>query len=557
MKLFYRPYFRSVVFWAALLSQLLHVRVFFTYSGSDRNQQILASLNWLQGKGLTVPSVSATDLTQVIYLPLHGWPPGYSYLAGVVYRLIGGSEKDWGKIFFTAELLEYLGVILVFAGTHFLLNLLRKEISALVYPLLFIFWVFSFTPFHFTTASEEIALGFFLLATGAWVKGTLSDNLDLRWITAAFAGFMLAGWFRYAYIPLVIVGPVILCISRWNQGSERKKRALGVTLVGLGLMVVLWWALSPSHSQAGGLTEMASGRRFFPENLLKMTAFPLKSLFFIGGDALILKLGIRDRAALVSLRLLFVVSSVALLLFPIRMWSQYGKDFIQSKPLARPVSGLLTAMFLVVLLIVIGFLSLLSFLNPVEVYSGNTWTYVEETRYYAPLLVAFALFLLVRFLDHDTSRLGRSALRFFLLAALLFSVGHKSYRYYTRFVKKDTRETRHDPGEQFFTEVYEYVKRQKENRSVPLVFASGKEFWEQDEAVVAAWAGAGIIPFEKLTDTTASVRGPVEILVRTGGSIRKSDLKRFAIPTQPPVQLLSHNGITLYGLMFSIEKEQN
>ncbi|MEZ4775095.1 MAG: hypothetical protein R3D00_18065 [Bacteroidia bacterium] len=550
MSLFFSKYLRPVFFWIALSSQLFHVHTFFTYSGSDRNVQILAAINWLKGNGMTLPMASVSDISAISMVPVHGWPPGYSVAVAWVYQLVGNSADGMQGWFYSALLLEYLGVILVFAGAHVLLSLLRKEISPAVYPLFFLFWIFSFTPFHFTTASEEIALGVFLLATGAWVKGFCREKISGLWLAVAFAGFLFAGWFRYAYIPLMITGPAIGLVSAWRDTPERKKTALWATGIGFILMTGFWLILHPTHSQSGNLNDMVSGGKVHLENLLRMSAFPLKSLFFMGQDAIIVKLGIKQPLAVFIIRLLYVASTIGLMLFPLRMWRQHGNDFLQAKAPVRPVSTVLSAMFLVAILVVSGTLMLLSLVNPVEVYEGKTWTYVEETRYYAPLLVGLSMFLLVRLFDHDTSRMGRTALRFFLLSALLFGIGHRSFRYYSRFIKKDTRETRYDPENQFILNTCHYAEERVKNAGMPLVIARGSTFWEEDEAVVLAWTGVSMINFSHLLETHFESSRPIEILIRSGGSIRKSEIGQVFSEAAPPEQIISEPGGTLYRLMY-------
>lgn len=550
MSLFFSKYLRPVVFWIALSSQLFHVHTFFTYSGSDRNQQILAAINWLKGNGMSVPTASFSDISSVSMIPLQGWPPGYSVVIAGVYQLVGHVSEGVFGWFLAAILLEYLGVILVFASVHFLLTLLREEISPAVYPLFFLFWIFSFTPFHFTTASEEIALGAFLLGIGAWIKVWGNKPFSVFWLLAAFAGFLLAGWFRYAYIPLIITGPVVGLLSVWKDTTGRKKTAFWTLGIAVIVMVGFWVILHPTHSQSGNLRDMVTGGKFYPENLLKMSAFPLKSLFFMGIDALVQKLGIKLPMAVFTLRLIYVASTIGLMLFPLRMWRQHGKNFLQAKPSVRPVSTLLSAMFLLTILIVPGTLMLLSLVNPVEIYEGKTWTYVEETRYYAPLLVGVSLFLLVRLFDHDTSRMGRTALRFFLLSGLLFGVGHRTFRYYTRFVKNDIRETRYDPENQFILSICQYTEKRMANADMPVVFAVGKTFWEQDEAVVSGWTGVPMMPFDSLAGKPVNASASVEILVRTGGSVHKSAINPLVLETEPPERIISESGGTLFRLVY-------
>ncbi|MEZ4825594.1 MAG: hypothetical protein R3C61_04760 [Bacteroidia bacterium] len=537
-------YLGRVLFWIALASQLFHVHVFFTYSGSDRNQQILAAVNWLEGRGMTRPVVFSENLSELKYEPVKGWPPGYPVVISGLYQWASGDKSSAEAWFFSALILEYLGVIIVFAGVYFLLWLLRDEISPAVFPLIFLFWTFSFTPFHFTTASEEIALGAYLLATGAWISGWKNAQPAWLWIVIACTGFLVAGWFRYAYIPLMIIGPGVTFLF-YRKRNTANHIPLLVFVATVLLMIIWWMVLHPSHSREGNLETMVAEGNLYPQHWLRMSAFPVKSLFFMGLDPLISRLGIRQPGATFFVYLLYITSVVAIVLFPARMWWQHGKAFLTNGQPERPVSTLLSAWFLIVMAVICAMLMLLSLVNQPEVFEGKKWTYVEETRYYAPLLIAFPLFLLVRLFDHDTSRMGRTALRFFLLAALLFAMGHSAFKYYERFGRGNMRETRYDAENQLIVRLCQYIEHEKKDSGTRIVFAEGTTFYEQDEAAVVSWGGAGVISFESIRNTQIHATEPVEILIRTGASIARPDIHQLKGVSKPE-EIISWEGISVY-----------
>ncbi|MCB0854971.1 MAG: hypothetical protein KDD63_22270, partial [Bacteroidetes bacterium] len=280
---FLKKYVLQICFWSGLILQLFHTHTYFTYQGSDRNLQILAAINLLEGNGYSVQEALVDDLSQTVFSPLKGWPPGYSLLIIPFYLL----TKD---IFLSAEIIAWLGIFLCFSGAHFLLQLLNPHIHRWVYPSLFLFWGISFTPFHFTAAADEWALGCFLWGTFFWLKLWLHH--DKKWLLTILLGtlfFWMAGLIRYAYYPFLLVPVGIGGLVYWMNRDG--KTWLTSSIFSVVALVSLWMISTPMVGTVNALSDVYANQKVYWENLAWMDAFPVKSFFYLSVEGMANKVG--------------------------------------------------------------------------------------------------------------------------------------------------------------------------------------------------------------------------------------------------------------------------
>src|SRR5688572_14004632 len=69
----------ALIFLLSVGARLIQI-VFYYNPRVDASYQLMAAKNLLAGHGISLDTVSASDLSQVIYTPLINWPPGYSFL---------------------------------------------------------------------------------------------------------------------------------------------------------------------------------------------------------------------------------------------------------------------------------------------------------------------------------------------------------------------------------------------------------------------------------------------------------------------------------------------
>ena len=65
--------------------------------GTDKSFQIQATKNLLEGNGISIREVYATDLSVIHNVPLIKWPPGYSLILSPFYAA-SGDNFLWGTL---------------------------------------------------------------------------------------------------------------------------------------------------------------------------------------------------------------------------------------------------------------------------------------------------------------------------------------------------------------------------------------------------------------------------------------------------------------------------
>ncbi|MEO0472814.1 MAG: hypothetical protein AAF206_24575 [Bacteroidota bacterium] len=443
-----RAYLPYVMLVFALMSQGLRNSSFFTYTGHDRNQQIGAAYSFLSGEGLTQAVYAQGQVTKH---EVKGWPPAYAYLfAGLL------AVSDLSP-FLLAELLSICGLTACMLAAWCLLSVL--DASRKLHMIWFGFQIVAFSPFHYTTASGEFALAFFLLGLAALLASKPKGKL-------ALGCFLLAALFRYAYWPLLLL-PVLLS---WRT----PKRAVAY-LTGAGtLLIVLSVLLWPEHSDGSDLSSLFSGELYW-DQLLQIDAFPVKAFFYLSLLGLSNKIAI-SAVVLWTIKILFLGFSLLIGYLLLRSWKAGDKAFPEG--IAATV------------LLLPGLLCSLSVLRPAEVHDGSfAWTFVMETRYYAPLLVLIQMFVMRYWLG-----VRKRLMALLLGAALLYGGLHTSHRLYQLWGKNNPRESRFEPLEQHLLYVYQAISETTHKR----VFAHGDLIWEDDESRIAGWAGAAVSTFESV-----------------------------------------------------------
>ncbi len=467
---------RQLIWLLALVSQLWQTDHYFTYSGPDRNLQMLASKAYLESDAYCIP-----QLTQEGYecKALSGWPPAFSILISGFYQL----THDW---FLAARWFNGIGVLLVFIAMHFLLLKLDQWLSPWVYPLLFVFWGISFTPFYYTFGIEEWALASFLLASIASIALWQSKEWHWGWwlmlALSIAAGFAM----RYAYAPFGVLLLMPIVMGRLKERPWRFQAALSA----LGLMTIAigsFFVLSPTTSDGASWHELIQTKELYLDNILHFDAFPLKAWAFFSLE------GLSNKWALESPTLLWCLK-VLLLFLSLGLMSMLWKLFRSSA--TRTAFAYIQTSWWASIFGMIFFLTVLSVVVPPEWHDDQWfWTWVKETRYYAPLLVIIQLLTLQFATERSAQQspprpIPQMIMKAFLVLVFLYAGTHTAYRLFGDGI----RGTRWAEGEQKILQTYEeLVSLSKAGKTV--YWREGKLIAEQDMASIAGLAGAIIIPF--------------------------------------------------------------
>lgn len=486
---------KSLCFLLAFGSQICLQQTFFSYTGNDRNKQLLAAQQLLEGHGLSLFYANKDDLSKRVYEPLVDWPPGYSLGVIPTYWL----TQDW---MLSARIIASLGLCLIFLSIHLLWKLLLPNAHK-AYIAFFLFWVISFTPFHYTSTSDELALGFFLLGIWGLVRGltlyTLrnSNVAQYLFIIASFVLLALSASIRYAYLPLMWIFPALLLYRCWQ------KSPINQWAIWLGLIIciitsfVLLGAKSPGT--AGGEAIFQLPEKLYIENWQYWDAFPLKAFAYMSISGLLNKIALASIWE-IGLKIAFFIASISILLIGcylilpfVRIFFQKKYRNLEPKTWGAVIVGSIGMMMLLML-------GLLSLFQPPEMHDKvNIWTYVMETRYYAFLLIVIQMFVWWGVCE-GKMKINKWVYIGLIVGAIggsFYSLAHSSFRYYQRYVIGSPKETVYDVPSQRMKWIQSHIETKISEGKVCL-FVYGDFIQDQDEASIAGLAGANIISFEAL-----------------------------------------------------------
>ncbi|MFN4286188.1 MAG: hypothetical protein ACK4E8_09525 [Lacibacter sp.] len=271
------------------------------------------------------------------------------------------------------------------------------------------------------STSDLLAAGFSLAALALHLRlQELQQHSGWQVALLVVLSFLPAA-FRYQYYPLIFVFPAWMLWSSYRQGNKAAVRFNGTVL--LLLVLLLGLQAFVLRSVAGSPAHLPDIPGFSPHNLVRMSPF---FLFALAPVYLYLNLWAGSDAE--TARLLYsLAGGTSLLLFTGMLW-------LLKQPPANSRHALFRSAALVWVGVLLLFLSALSISFRQQVHGTTTFTYVQDTRYWAVALVLLPL-LLFSWLQQQP-RLRRwwyaSALLLLLLGA-----GPLSYRLYKTCIKNE------------------------------------------------------------------------------------------------------------------------
>lgn len=143
-----------------------------------------------------------------------------------------------------------------------------------------------------------------------------------------------------------------------------------------------------------------------------------------------------------------------------------------------------------VLLLTVGFLGILSLRTVPEIHDGSaTWTYVQETRYYAWVLVLIQCWSVWELFRPQSQRIVRWFWMGFLAVAWSVGICHGLYRHGVAIFSAEHHATRWSEEEQDILSFFESIRTQDKRVFV----MSGEGIRNRDLATVACLAGAILV----------------------------------------------------------------
>lgn len=470
-----RPSWMNWLWGICLLAQVLQISLYWTWYGPDRNRQLVAASQAVAGEGYTEPYLHP-ETQEIIQIPLTHWAPGYSIVAAGLFLLV----PSWSLV---SQLISVLAVILVFWGIRSVLVKLREWIPWTGEAFLLIFWMLAFAPFRFFNDTDLLSLGFALLSSSLLLSRTQSYGKLFLVIGALY----LSAWFRIAYVPFLLLPGVYLWLrDRRLRPSLHTVSAILLGGLGIGLYLLVF---SPNHPVSGGAGEVITGGTFYPENLLAFDAFPLKTWLYVSADAVYNKAGVW--AGMMMSGLLIVLTLSFLIRLSKEIFQTADRESLSEFPL---LLGIVIAM-------VCFELSWLSFKTPKEIHDGiRTWTYVQETRYFAWPMILISFWTIRLVFTFRGKSFIRNLLRLGLPVCFLIGWSHGLYRHSAAIATPSHYGTRWSEEEEkmnaFFEEVSEAVGDE------PVYIFTGDDILSRDYASIGVLAGGVLVQ-----DTTSLPEG--------------------------------------------------
>jgi len=341
---------------------------------NDYGFQLGAARHLVEGNHISIAFAdNAAALDEWTYPRLRWWPPGHTIATALFLPL---TQDVW----WAAYSVEVIYTALFFFAWYIIIEFSSPRVTPRIQTGIWLTWLLLLSPL--TNGTNQGALAFYSLS----LAGLLAL---IRWPRyAVWLGFFcgvsiaLALSVRYAYLPLVVVFPLIVGGVFW---VIRDRRLLAASAA-YSIIVVAGMIFLTFFMQEGGSTAIDSIKGFYWENLLSLHPFPAVSVGGNGIEYIVRRFGLP--AYLFSLTA-WGLSVVLTLLLIRATWRSYRESSSESSALMDRAfwsHGCLTIGLVV---------ASLAYLSLRSAPQGGIWTYVEEMRYFAPTWTYFTMALAV------------------------------------------------------------------------------------------------------------------------------------------------------------------
>lgn len=430
----------------ALAARMLLQAHYYDYNG-DRAYQVVATHSLLTGHGLTIPQVSAQNLLEVQYRPLVGWPPGFSLLLAAVARVFHNDYRT------AALLLDLFFVGLFVLSSRRIMRGLGLSATQLnLYTLLLGFYLYDFAA---ASTTDIYTLALFLSAVGLTLSLARRPGSVARYVLLGLLLF-LNPFVRYMYAPLVLVPPLFLL----QRGlSLKDRRTIRGSLVSLSVLLVLLAGLFVFQRQYTGAATyvIPSVTGFFPENLLRTDAFLLTGFV----DLMVICIRFQNWFGWDYVSQVDVIRWLHLLPYAAFL-AGTGYFLWTRRRLRGTARQLYLYLALACSLALIGLLSALSLRNAaIRSATYPLWTFVEEPRYFAYVVVFVQQFAFLYFFVRRHKR-ASAAFRAgrLVVAALLLAGSLHGLSYVSKLVTGGTPLTLHTRSRALEKQVFSLLQAQ-------------------------------------------------------------------------------------------------
>lgn len=391
----------------------------------DNSFSVAAARNVSEGHGYVTSQVLPGDLSKIIYEPINKWPPGYTWLIAVIMPLVKNDVID------AVYVVNGLAIFLFLLGIYFTLTALKFPRAAVNGFIQFA----GFFPYPFLGAwfSDLAAVAFFTLAIGLIMQAhATKKHITIKAVLAA----MLCSYcifLKYLYLPVAILPLVV-----WGWYSLRTGQRKQFTAAFTGAVIIMTASvlllLYQSRHSGQPVYVNPTGRGFFPAHLLEIGAVIPASL--VDQDFMTLQLSrllrIQYNIAELVLRIINYIMIVGLCYWIVKWWRSGGSGSTEEGRIGRGKwnRNLYAFIVLIVSAATTGMLAFMSL--TFAPYMGEFtpfWTYVEELRYYAIVIVFLQQWVFWYFVVNKPRNSGwvYKLMRGAVIAIVLVGILHSAY----------------------------------------------------------------------------------------------------------------------------------
>jgi len=381
----------------------------------DKASQILATKNLVNGHGVSTLEVFATNLADPQYIPLIKWPPGFSFILAPFYKLSGESFL-WGSL--------WPDLIAAFLFVWFA----RKTISLFNVPVYLVnlyTLVVGFCLYDFTTSSSSdlITAMFYQVALFLSLRFILSEKKSYATAFLIALVLFVCGLTRYMSLPLAFIIPVYFVASGYVN-RNRKFVLNGYFMI--AVLTVLTVSLLFLQNSYGGapVYVMPVEKGFYPENIARTNPFMFSSFL----NMTLFCLQIEKLSGFSFSVIAKTVTGIHLVLF--FSAALFSFFWIKKKGLAEPS---FTEHFIYIgifsTLAAVALLAFLSITNAaIPTLPPDTWTYIQEGRYFFIPVLFIQLFVFVAVWQYrNSTKKWFYRLLLICMAILFFNTAHSIY----------------------------------------------------------------------------------------------------------------------------------
>lgn len=470
----------------------------------DNSFSVAAAGNVAEGHGYATKQALPTDLSQIVYEPINKWPPGYSWMVAGMAPLAGHD------VIRAVYLVNIISIFFFLLGIYFTLNALKFPRAAVNGFVLFA----GFFPYPFLGAwfADLAAVAFFTLAIGLIMQAHATRKYITIKAIAAAALCSFCIYLKYLYLPVAIL-PLLV----WGFYALRTRQKRQFTAAFTGSLIVMTSAilllLYQSRHSGQPVYINPTGKGFFPSHLLEIGAVIPASLvdhdFMTVQIARIFRLHYHTAGSV--LRIINYVLMFALLLWIFSWWKSGGSGSTEQGRTGRSRwnRNLYAYLVLIVSAATAGMLAFLSVtFAPYVAEFTPFWTYVEELRYYAIVIVFIQQWVFWYFVVNRPASSGwlYKTGRVAVIAIVFVGILHSAYYLYKQAVVKGLAGTE-KVNEQTDIEALRVIRRLMKEHPGLVICSNNHEL-----ANIASLSGAPVMYDFNALNGTLTTSKPVVLV---------------------------------------------